>query len=368
MSANIHKAFIKLVQLGIGKSEDANILKNGISWPDIKMLAEEQGLFAIVLDGIEKVQQNCPIPLDLKLQWIGETLQNYEGRYTVYEKAIGEMAGFYNMHGYKMMVLKGYACSLDWPKPEHRPCGDIDIWLFGRQKEADDTLRQAQGPGFEVDTSEHHHTTFFWGDFMVENHYNFINTHRHYSHRGLEKTFKELGQDDSYYVELKGTSTSSATSAGSTTEKVYLPSPNLHALFLVRHALNHFASIGINLRQVLDWAFFVEKHTNEIDWQWLTSVLEKCHMTDFYNCLNAICVENLGFEARIFKGVQFNPTLKEKVFADLLSPEYNVELGIKNMLKRWKANRWKHKLCFKENAWTAFCYGVWSHLLKPKTI
>jgi hypothetical protein len=90
-------------------------------------------------------------------------------------------------------------------------------------------------------------------------------------------------------------------------------------------------------------------------------------MMDFYNCLNAICVENLGFEARIFKGVQFNPSLKDKVLADILSPEYEVATGIKNMLKRWKANRWKHKLCFDENIWASFWYGVWNHLLKPNS-
>ena len=347
----MNELFLQLVRLGIGHY--ASLQTKSADWPKIKELAENQGLSAVVLDGIEKASQDCKIPLDLKLQWIGEVLQDYESRYKAYEKTIEEMAEFYNRHGYKMMVLKGYACSLDWPRPEHRPCGDIDIWLFGKQKEADTDL--AHKKGIEVDTSEHHHTTFFWGDFMVENHYDFINTHRHYSHQGLEQIFKELGQDDSHYVEVNG-------------ENVYMPSPNLHALFLIRHALNHFTSIGINLRQVLDWAFFAEKHTNEIDWQWLTGVLEKYQMTDFYNCINAICVEDLGFEACIFHGLQFNPGMKDKVLNDILSPEYEVATGIKNMLMRWKGNRWKHKLCYKENVWAAFCYGVWSHLLKPRTI
>ena len=350
--------FLQLVRLGIGTSKGAKI-PNVVNWKALKDLAERQGLSAVVLDGIEKASQDCQIPLDLKLEWIGEVLQEYEGRYKAYEKTIGEMAEFYNRHGYKMMVLKGYACSLDWPKPNHRPCGDIDVWLFGQQKGADAVLESEKG--IKVDTSEHHHTTFYWGNFMVENHYDFINTHRHYSHRGLEQVFKEFGRDDSHYVEFKNASTGSAT-------KVYLPSLNLHALFLIRHPLNHFASIGINLRQVLDWAFFAEKHTNEIDWQWLNGMLEKYHMTDFYNCLNAICVEDLGFEASIFHGVQFNLSLKVKVLTDILSPEYEVATGVKNMLKRWKANRWKHQLCFNENTWTAFWYGVWSHLLKPKTI
>lgn len=347
----MNELFLQLVRLGIGHTASPQTIS--VDWYEIKALAEKHGLSAVVLDGIEKAAQDCQIPLDLKLQWIGEVLQVYESRYKAYEKTIEEMVEFYNRHGYKMMVLKGYACSLDWPKPEHRPCGDIDIWLFGNQKEADAILVREKG--IKVDTSEHHHTTFYWEDFMVENHYDFINIHRHYSHLGLEQIFKELGQDDCHYVEVKG-------------EKVYLPSPNLHALFLVRHALNHFTSIGINLRQVLDWAFFVEKHTNEIDWKWLSGMLEKYHMTDFYNCLNAICVEYLGFSASVFPSVQFLPSLKDRVLEDIMAPDYEVETGIKNMLKRWKANRWKHQLCFKENTWTAFWYGVWSHLLKPKTI
>ena len=294
----MNELFLQLVRLGIGHS--AKFQPTTVKWAAIKALAEKHGLSAVVLDGVEEVrckkaEGRCDINMPsqgLMLQWIGEVLQEYEGRYKAYEKTIGEMAEFYNLNGYKMMVLKGYACSHDWPKPNHRPCGDIDIWLFGHQESADALLESSKVQGvqkFKIDKSHHHHTTFCWGDFLVENHYDFINTHRHYSHRGLEQIFKEFGQDDSHFVEVNG-------------EKVYLPSPNLHALFLVRHALNHFTSIGINLRQLLDWAFFAEKHTNEIDWKWLTGMLEKYHMMDFYNCLNAICVEDLGFESQIFHG------------------------------------------------------------------
>ena len=89
-----------------------------------------------------------------------------------------------------MMVLKGYACSIDWPKPEHRPCGDIDIWLFGKQKEADALL--VKDKGVIVDTSHHHHTVFDWGGFMVENHFDFINVHHHKSNAAFESLFKMI--------------------------------------------------------------------------------------------------------------------------------------------------------------------------------
>ena len=89
-----------------------------MDWKQLKYLADEQGLSAVILDGIDKLNTKLSkstntLPLQMKLEWIGEVLQNYEQRYTAYEKAISSLAGFYNQHGFKMMVLKGYACSLD---------------------------------------------------------------------------------------------------------------------------------------------------------------------------------------------------------------------------------------------------------------
>lgn len=365
--SDIHEPFLQLVRLGIGHNADP--ITEVVDWGYIKTIAKKQGLTALVLDGIDKLNTNQPnstylLPLEFKLEWIGDVLQNYEQRYEQYKDAISGLAGFYNQHGFKMMVLKGYACGLNWPKPNHRPYGDIDIWQFGQQKEADAALAASskfQDSGSKVDNSHHHHSVFNWGEFMVENHYDFINVYHHKSNRELEAFFKHLGKDDTHYVEVKG-------------EKLYLPSSNLHALFLLKHTMNDFTSFSMALRQLLDWAFFVEKHTCEIDWKWLFEVLTKYHMMDFFNIVNAICVEELGFKPSIFHSVQFKPELKEKVLKDILEPEFTVEEP-SNMIprliykyKRWKGNAWKHELCYQESMWSSFWYGVWGHLLKPASI
>ena len=335
MTINPYDSFIKFVRIGIGTSKDV-IIPDGFDWASLKALADAQGLSAVVLDAIDKLPTDATetMPQMMRLEWIGEVMQNYEARYMAYEKAIGSLAGFYNRHGFKMMVLKGYACCLDWPKPEHRPCGDIDIWQFGQQKEADAALVEEME--IVIDNSHHHHTVFQWEDFVVENHYDFVNVHARRSSRELEKVFKELGQDDSHFVELGG-------------EKVYLPSPDLHALFLMRHLVAHFTGASISLRQVLDWAFFVKAHTKEIDWEWLNEMIEKFHMGEFVSCINAICVADLGFDATIFKGVQFNSQLKDRVLADILIPAYGTAEP-KGLIakwaynyRRWKGNAWKQK-------------------------
>lgn len=357
MDKNLRESFLALVRLGIGNPMGA--LPETMDWPALQILANQQGLSAIVIDGIEKLPEKLRPPKVLLLQWIGELLQSYEYRYELYRRAIAELAGFYNEHHFKMMVLKGYACSIDWPKPEHRPCGDIDIWLFGKSHETDLLIEREKG--IEVNRSEPHHTVFYWQDFMVENHFDFIDVNHHQSHRALEKTLKELGKDDTHSAELYG-------------EKVYIPSPNLHALFLQRHSMLHFAFGEFSFRQLLDWAFFVKAHGKEVDWKWLMNVLEQHGMTPLFNLFNAICIENLGFEAELFPRAEVEPVLKQRVLKEIFQPEFSetqpagLVPRVAFKFRRWKANGWKHALCYKESMWSAFWSGVWGHLLKPKSI
>lgn len=380
----IQKIFLQLVRLGIGHEpvDGSRLTIHGsVDWELVLSLAEKQGLSAVVADGIDWLKvhggESTAIlsPKPVMLQLIGSVLRNYEYRHELYRRAIAELTGFYNSHGFKMMVLKGFACALDWPKPEHRPSGDIDIWLFGQYREADAVL--ATEKGITIDNSHHHHTVFYWRDFMVENHYDFINVHARRSNARLERIFKELGDasniDDN---ENKGTRIPWVEEYG---ERVYLPSANLHALFLIRHAVAHFAAAEITLRQVLDWAFFVDKHGSEVDWPWLMGVLEEFGLRRFFDVLNAICVEDLGFafNGSGVYGLQLqdvDKALKARVLGDILEPEFNEEQP-KRLLprvwfryRRWQANGWKQRLCYNESRWSAFWSGVWNHLLKPSSI
>lgn len=362
-SSKTFDALLVLTRLGIGNP--VAVLPDSIDWPAVQALANEQGLSAVVLDGVEELRKRSSrlvLPEKKFLtKWIGAVLQGYEYRYELYRRAIAEMAGFYNSHGFKMMVLKGYACSLDWPKPEHRPTGDIDIWQFGQQKEADAMLIEEKG--LEIDSSHHHHTVFYWRDFMVENHYDFLNIYHHKSNVEIEKELKRLGQDDSNSVEMYG-------------ERVYLPSANLHALFLLRHAMSNFASTGMNLRQLMDWGFFVEKHGKDVEWTWLIAMVDKYGMRPAFDYFNAILTNDLGFKINSYVGANQNLDikLKQRVLNEILSPEFSEKesggFASRAIFKfrRWRTNAWKHRLCFSESMWSAFWSGVVGHLIKPGMI
>ena len=382
--------FLKLVRMGIQKDSLSNQTKikslSPDEWDTLRALANKHGLLAVVLDGVERNPELASsIPVSMKLEWIGEVLQNYEARYKQYEEAIGSLAAFYSQHGFEMMVLKGYGLSLNYPRPNHRPSGDIDIWLFGQQKTADEALIawfKVQGSKFKIDTAHHHHTVFEWQGFTVENHFDFLNVHHHKSNVEMEVILKALGDfkiESSELIDenqLRGCSITGCKIPFVTIngEKVYLPSANLHALFLLRHSMSNFASTGFQLRQLLDWGLFVEKHTEKIDWPWLEGQLEHFGMKKLYDIFNAICVGNLGFNVKLFPQVQFCPALKDRVLNDILWPEFSEKEsgGFLSRAvfkyRRWKANGWKHKLCFSESMWSAFWSGVWGHLMKPASI
>ena len=373
--------FTNLVRLGIG--HQASLLTEPVDWDAIEVLAKRHGLLGVVYDGVNhlaEIAENAEIlPLTVKLRWMGKVMQGYEQRYALYRKAVVDLTAWYHAHGYRMMLLKGLACGLDWPRPEHRPYGDIDIYLFGQYKEADAALSHELG--IKIDNSHHHHTVFQWQGFTVENHYDFVNVHVHRSSRELEGLFKEIaGQARNEEVPA-----------------------NLHALFLIRHIMSHFTGASMSLRQVLDWGFFVKAHGEEVDWKWLVEVLEKYHMREFFECVNAICVYDLGFQDSCFKfqgslrsKSQENPIenlstnnsqlttdsklytlnsqLKQRVLNDTLSPEFSEETPkhvwkrVPFKYRRWKANRWKRELCYDDSQWNSFLGGVWNHLLKPAGI
>ena len=341
------------------------ILPETIDWVSIKDLASMQGLIAVVLDGAQALTDKGELvdgramDVMLKKQWIGTVYHNNERKYEDYRKRIGQLASFYNEHGFRLMVLKGYGLSLNYPIPQHRPCGDIDIWAFGEYKAADAAISQELA--IPINSTHHHHTVFTFKGYPVENHYDFVNVH--YGHRNddLEKIFKELAMDDSVRTDIDG-------------QTVYLPSANLHALFVLRHTMSHFASTGMKLRMVLDWGFLLEKHGSKIDWPWLLHILDEYRMTDFFQCLNAICVSDLGFDSSLFPGLQYDVSLKDRVLDDILSPEFAEKIPngffprIPFKVRRWQANAWKQDLCYGDSRFKSFWTGVWSHLLKPSSI
>lgn len=358
-----YRILLTLVRQALGHKADP--FKGPADWAAVFGLAVYHKLVAVASDGLDELVRQGGIspdecPSEEIRQKVVSLVTGCEMANEKRRAALRDMAAFYRSHGIRMMVLKGYSLSLDWPVPNHRTAGDIDIWLFGRQKEADELMQREKG--IAVDDSHHHHTVFYWDKIMVENHYDFINVHHHRSHVAMEALFKELGQDDSHCVEIDG-------------EKVYVASPPLAALFLLRHTMMHFVSYDFSFRQILDWGLFVKRHGKELDWGWLLDRLEEFGMSPLFHSFNAILTDDFGFDAALFPPVQADAAQTARVRQEIFYPQFRggepklpFFKRIRYKLRRWKAGVWKQKLCYKESVWSGFWSGVVAHILKPASI
>ncbi len=381
MIASNEKLLLNLIKIALGKSTKCT-LPNTLEWNILFDMSMKQCVPSVVLDGLNKslasepCQDNKGIGKMDKLKWLSMVL-NMERQYTKHESIIAELAAFYQKAGYQMMLLKGYGLSKYWPNPNHRPTGDIDIYLMFMNSEGKEKSQPAwkyadklmtEKFGIQVDNSHHHHSVFTYKGIMVENHYDFVNVHSHRSNRLIENEFKTLA--------LKGNEEFTFDNGA----KLLFPSPLLNCLFVARHNAIHFAAEHLNLRQLLDWALFVEKRHKDIDWNYFWTIVKKMGMEKFVLCMAFIAIRQLTFEKDIFhipdEYIHFQKCehdLIDKVLDNILHPtdEANDGKGIAyviNRYKLWKSNLWKHKIVYSDSVVSTFCAQIKSHLMKPATI
>lgn len=365
---NSDKTLLDLIKSAVsGHNEGLSI--NNIDWKDIIAVSNMQAIPSLVVDGLQKyisAHHECELFADetvqeklKRIQWLGQVL-TFEKLYAKHEKAMTDLARLYATQGIRMLVLKGYGLSLDWPVPNHRSVGDLDIYNFGKWNEADSLI--AKICGVKIDDGHEHHTVFKFNGVSVENHYDFINTKAHRDAPKIEKRLKRLAEKDCREIDVLGT-------------KIYLPSANFNAIFLMRHMGQHFAGEHLNLRQVLDWGFFVRAHHDEVDWKATIDFLREMGIYTFFNQINAICVDYLGFSESCFPAIERNKDLEERILMDILHPEFAEEKPASGLIPiltfkfhRWWHNRWKHPLVYKEWLLPMFITLLWSHLRRWGTI
>lgn len=383
MITSNERLLLDLIKVALGKSTKCT-LPDAFDWNTLFDLSIKQCVPSVVLDGLKKTIafESSPKKKDLgsggegKLKWLGMVL-NMERQYAKHESIIAELAAFYREAGYSMMLLKGYGLSKYWPIPNHRPTGDVDIYLMYVDHEGKDKSLPAwkradkmmmEKLGIEVDNSHHHHSVFTYKGVMVENHFDFVNVHSHRSNRWIEKEFKSLAMAGCEEYTFENGS------------KLMFPSPLLNCLFVARHNASHFAAEHLNLRQLLDWALLVENRNKDIDWKYFWNKAKRMGMEKFVLCMAFVAIEQLSFEKSIFhipeeyadfqKGER---KLIDKVFDNIM---HSTDVGkygkgivyVINRYRLWKKHLWKHRIVYSDSVVSTFCAQIKSHIMKPATI
>ena len=308
-----------------------------IDWQSVFKLAMQHGVAALCLDGIQKMENlsasySISMPKQCKLQWIGAVMQQ-ERQFAKQMQVLKQLSCFYNKNNIKIMLLKGYGCSLNYPIPNHRPCGDVDVYLYGKGGFADTLINKEFG--IQSKQNEDKHSTFVFNGILVENHALIINTAIH----------PQLCELEEYFEKEAGNAIEMETGEGS----FYMPSVNMNALFLAYHTASHFCKDEASIRQLCDWATFIQKNSKNVDWEFVERLAKQSGFFKFFCCLNGIMQDYFGVASDMLPDWERNKVLEQKVVKNIVFPEFVGHLSVSAKMKRFFANKWKYNMVYNEN-------------------
>ena len=355
-----------LLRLGLDNSttDEENlsgiIIQSAKKWDDLGDLAREQGVLGFLMDGVEKLEgtrygATRELKLDTKLEWIGEVLQMEQiNRQQIC--VMNELAERWKQNGCRVMVMKGQANAITYPRPEHRSSGDIDCYLFGKYLEGNDIAREA---GISVDDSWYKHSIIDYKGETFENHQYFVHTREGKRSKMLEKELEEaLNVDESEFKPLS--------------ESTVIPPVQWTAMFLTYHACAHFLIEGLKLKQVLDWAMFLKAHQNDVDWNAFYSFCGRYHLKRFADAITAICCEYLGIKIAN-ADIESKSAYSEKILKSVLYDDdyiygQNTGWGEKwHVLKNLFRYRWKYNEIYEESIWKQLWYYSTGYIFKTES-
>ena len=348
---------LQLIRFGLG-NRDSFSLSAPVDWDGVIQLAMSYGLDAIAFDGLQAVYDHSSPEVvaaldkslgERKFDWLAYAMQAKQD-YEAYRGKLGSLAAFLREEGFRVMVLKGYGLSLDYPVPAHRPTGDIDLYLYGRGEDAD--ARMQAKLGVKVRQFRDRHSSFRYQGVLVENHASFLNVMEHPSLKGVE-AFLEQEAMKARLQDLEGT-------------EMCVPSPTMNAVFLPCHLASHFVFEGMPMKQVVDWAAFVMRHGKEVDWAVVRAMAEGAGRFEFYRALNGIAVSHFGVPAECLPDWGRDLSLEERIWQDTLLPRKDLAArSAWKKLRDYFAVGWKFRLVYRESM---FVYVVrhWWALLRER--
>lgn len=352
----MQKLFLTLIRIGIGTAEasdeecEALLTLSLNQWKEIMALAERQGVAVLVFDGVQRLydhyQRDIKAASDFPIEWMRWVFEctglmsQHEQMNLQQKKVICEIADTLEHKDIKMMVFKGQANASLYPLPMHRAVGDIDCYMFGEADKGDQLLA---AKGAVVANDWYRHSKISFCGETIENHRVMCHTRGSKTKKRMEKELIALLQPSAMsHIDACGTA--------------LMPPAQFNAFFLTYHALHHFTSEGLRMKQVLDWAMFLNSHQEDVDWDAYNDFCNRYKLDKFAAEMNYIAVHFLGIAVRT-DCLLMDGTYAEKLLQNTLyDDDYLFNSGKNDWTVRWMIvknmfgrDRWKYRDIAQQN-------------------
>ena len=262
-----------------GEKPDASAFAEA-DWKQIFHLADMQTVSSLVLDGMGMLPTTVMrLSLDDKLVRFGK-MQKMECMNSLHRSVIVKIDKALKAEGIPAVFMKGQTVALRYPNPLHRTPGDIDFVVS--PADFDWTMAVMEKMGKVDHGLVHEHHGMAWVDGVtVEPHYKVHNYQRPSTDRAMQEMFSSVFPDKLVCVEIDG-------------HEISVFPPTFESVFLISHMVNHVYEEGLGLRQVVDYAMFLSKCADRIDWMQHHEWLQRMRMERAWRIFTCICVTYLG--------------------------------------------------------------------------
>lgn len=316
--------------------------KDAGEWVQLRRISKEQQVLPIVWDAIRAAgwlpDSLCPaddgdpacgcMTYREYVRWKLSVDKAAVG-YIYKQEVLSELMEFLTGEGFDCMELKGVTIAGMYPVPPFRVFNDLDIYVASDFERAEQAL--VEKFGCQVLRGYAHHDKLRVGDVIVELHRNFINLHKHTSHRILEKELKRL------YAEDRAT---------------------FMLCFVFHHTAIHFVNAGLPLKMLLDLTAVLRHFAGQIDFDAVHSICCRCGSERFYDVVIRFMEKYLGFDASLggpWAG-SVSGELLDRVYDSMFNPPYRAgtrnAAGVLRLTGWFFAGRWKHNLVYANESLT----------------
>ena len=150
--------------------------------------------------------------------------------------------------------------------------------------------------------------------------------------------------------------------------EILLPPVQWNAMFLTYHACAHFLSEGLRLKQIIDWAMFLKKEQNNIDWKAFYEYCDRFHFRRFADAMTAISVEYLGVTIENTDITKESPYVGKMLKSTLYDEDYIYNANETIWKSRWHVirslfkYRWRYEEIYQESIFIQLWWYVSGYL------
>lgn len=274
--------FLELLRVSLWGSEP-QIPNDFKDWGKVFTLAKTQSVLSLVANAVlndPKLSGQLADGLKAKLK--GHVMANM-ATHSMLNNSVVQVVLALDAAGISSVLLKGQALACNYPIPELRACGDIDIYVgsenYLRACDVLSAIATWKEEGRPEDNVKHYDIRI--GQTPVEIHrYSDVNASKYYDM--IYQAYSDEGlSQGGRTMNFAGT-------------VVNTPADDFNAFYIFNHLWHHFLTSGIGLRQFCDWMMFLHVRQDEIDRAKLKKIIEDMNLMIPWQTFGCVLVDKLG--------------------------------------------------------------------------